>query len=111
LSGAAGWPSLDWDDDDDDIISCPNPSYTDGNVNTTSQGVYEWIPSPPLDSEPDVARKARHTQSNVFEQTSRDIQRTVGTVASLARNKVDGISGDATLGMVRMILCLTRNWP
>jgi hypothetical protein len=45
MSGAAGWPSLDWDDDDDDIIPCLNPSYADGNKNTF-QGVYDWIPSP-----------------------------------------------------------------
>jgi hypothetical protein len=58
MSGATDWPSLVWDDDDDDnIIPCPNPSYADGNMNTTSHDVYEWIPSllPPLNSEPDVA--------------------------------------------------------
>ena len=57
MSGAAGWPSLDWDDDDDDMIPCLNPSYANGNVNTTSQDVYEWIPTPPLlpNPEPDVA--------------------------------------------------------
>jgi hypothetical protein len=55
MSGAAEWPSLDWDDDDN-IIPCLNPSYADGNVNTTFQGVYEWISPrlPPLNSEPDV---------------------------------------------------------
>ena len=35
-SGAAGWPSLNWNDDYHDIIPCLNPSYADGNVNTTS---------------------------------------------------------------------------
>ena len=76
MSGAAGWPSLPWDDDDDDdIISYLNPSYADGNVNTTIQGVYEWIPSTllPLNPEPEVAGEARTPQSNVFEQTLRDI--------------------------------------
>ena len=63
MSGAAGWPSLDWADDDDDIIRYLNPSYADGNVSTTSQDVYKWIPTPsrPLNSEPDVAREYRHT--------------------------------------------------
>jgi len=42
MSGTAGWPSLPWDDNiDDDIIPRLNPSYADGNVNTTIQGVYE----------------------------------------------------------------------
>ena len=60
MSGAADWPSLVWDDDDDDnIIPCPNPSYADGNMNTTIQDVYEWIPSPKLD----VAREATCTTS------------------------------------------------
>ena len=63
LSGVARWPILDWDDDDDNIIPCLNPTYADGNVNTTFQSVYEWIPSPlpPLNSEPDVAKEARRT--------------------------------------------------
>ena len=56
MSGAAGWPSFDWDDDDDSI-PCFNSTYADGNANTTFQDVSEWIPSPlpPLDPEPAVA--------------------------------------------------------
>jgi hypothetical protein len=40
MSGAAEWPSLNWNDDYHDIIPCLNPSYDDGNVNTTFQDVY-----------------------------------------------------------------------
>ena len=59
MSGAAGWPSLD---DDDDMISYLNPSYANGNVNTTSQDVYEWIPTPlSLGSELDIAREFKST--------------------------------------------------
>ena len=56
MSGAAGWPILEWDDDDNSI-PCLNPIYANGNANITFQDVYEWIPSPlpPLDPEPDVA--------------------------------------------------------
>jgi hypothetical protein len=56
MSGAAGWPILEWDDDDNSI-PCLNPIYADGNANITFQDVYEWIPSPlpPLDPGPDVA--------------------------------------------------------
>ena len=59
MSGAAGWPRLDWNDDDD-TITCPNPSYADGNVNTTFQDVYEWLPSPlpPISSQVGAATYA-----------------------------------------------------
>jgi len=61
MSGAAGWPSLDWDDDDDDMIPCLNPSYANDNMNTTSQDVYKWIPLPPPNSEPEVVKEFRRT--------------------------------------------------
>jgi len=55
MSGAAGWLSIDWDDDN--IIPCLNLSYADGNVkfiNTIFHAVYEWTLLLPLKSESGV---------------------------------------------------------
>jgi hypothetical protein len=44
MCGAAGWPSLDWDDDIfDNDDSWLIPDYTDGNVHNSLKGVREWV--------------------------------------------------------------------
>jgi len=57
MSGAAGWPILDWSDDDD-IIPRVDPVCADSNASTTFEDVDEWIPSfLPLNFESDVSRE------------------------------------------------------
>ena len=59
MSGSAGWPILDWSDDDDQIIPYPNPAYANSNASTTFQDINEWIPPLlPLNFEPGIAREA-----------------------------------------------------
>jgi hypothetical protein len=57
MSGAAGWPILDWSDDDD-IIPRPDPVCANSNASTTFQDVNEGIPPfLSLDFEPDVSKE------------------------------------------------------
>jgi hypothetical protein len=45
MCGAAGWPSLDWDDDDtaDNDDSWLTPDYTNRNVHKSLKRVREWV--------------------------------------------------------------------
>jgi len=56
MSGAAGWPILDWSDDDD--IPPVDPICADSNASTTFEDVCEWIPPCLLNFERDVPGEA-----------------------------------------------------
>jgi hypothetical protein len=49
MSGAAGTPEIDWDDDDD-MNSRPTliPDDNNGDIRSCSDRLYEWIPRPSL---------------------------------------------------------------
>jgi hypothetical protein len=58
MSGAAGWPRLEFDDDDTDISLVPAMDASNDNLGSSWEGVYNWISMPPMvqESEPEWAK-------------------------------------------------------